>query len=43
METHYLDLALSTAEASQVLIKWEPGDVVLLDVCETPSLCPVYL
>ncbi|KAI7784386.1 hypothetical protein LA080_010169 [Diaporthe eres] len=31
IEGKYLDLALSIAEASQVLVKWEQGDVVLLD------------
>ncbi|TVY81454.1 Clavaminate synthase-like protein [Lachnellula suecica] len=29
--TRYLELALEIAEASQVLVKWEKGDVVLLD------------
>ena len=28
----YLELALSIAEKSQVLVEWEKGDVVLLDV-----------
>lgn len=32
IESRYLDLALSLAQASQVLIKWQQGDVVLLDV-----------
>lgn len=32
IEGKYLDLSLSLAEASQVLVKWEQGDVVLLDV-----------
>lgn len=32
IESKYLDLALSIAEGSQVLLKWEQGDVVLLDV-----------
>lgn len=32
IESKYLDLALSIAESSQVLMKWEQGDVVLLDV-----------
>jgi hypothetical protein len=32
IETKYLDLALSIAEASQVLLTWQAGDVVLLDV-----------
>ncbi|KUI72472.1 hypothetical protein VM1G_07564 [Cytospora mali] len=31
IESHYLDLALAIAESSQVLVKWEQGDVVLLD------------
>ncbi|KAJ4389850.1 hypothetical protein N0V93_007322 [Gnomoniopsis smithogilvyi] len=31
IESHHLDLALSIAESSQVLIKWEQGDIVLLD------------
>ncbi|KAK2598413.1 hypothetical protein N8I77_011833 [Diaporthe amygdali] len=31
IESNYLDLALSIAESSQVLLKWEQGDVVLLD------------
>lgn len=30
--TEHLDLALEIAESSQVLIEWQPGDVVLLDV-----------
>ncbi|KAK7716730.1 hypothetical protein SLS64_002435 [Diaporthe eres] len=34
IEGKYLDLALSIAEASQVLVKWEQGDVVLLDEVE---------
>ncbi|TVY20316.1 Clavaminate synthase-like protein [Lachnellula arida] len=29
--TKYLELALSIAETSQVLIKWTPGDLILLD------------
>ncbi|ROW09883.1 hypothetical protein VPNG_06279 [Cytospora leucostoma] len=32
IESDYLDLALAIAESSQVLIKWEQGDVVLLDM-----------
>lgn len=32
IESKYLDLALSIAESSQVLVKWEQGGVVLLDV-----------
>ena len=32
IETKYLDLSLSIAEASQVLVSWQVGDVVLLDV-----------
>ena len=32
IEREYLELALSIAEASQVLVKWKVGDVVLLDV-----------
>ena len=32
IESKYLDLALSIAEASQVALKWEQGDVVLIDV-----------
>ncbi|CAH0053819.1 unnamed protein product [Clonostachys solani] len=31
IEKKYLDLALHIAESSQVLVKWEKGDVVLLD------------
>ncbi|ETS86007.1 hypothetical protein PFICI_04032 [Pestalotiopsis fici W106-1] len=31
IEKEYLDLALELAEASQVLISWEKGDIVLLD------------
>ncbi|KAF7557798.1 hypothetical protein G7Z17_g406 [Cylindrodendrum hubeiense] len=31
IEKKYLDLALSIAESSQVLVKWEQGDLVLLD------------
>ncbi|KAH9894626.1 hypothetical protein F4778DRAFT_283318 [Xylariomycetidae sp. FL2044] len=31
IETAYLDLALSLAEESQVLVDWQVGDVVLLD------------
>jgi hypothetical protein len=32
IEKKYLELALSIAEASQVLISWQVGDIVLLDV-----------
>lgn len=32
IESHYLNLALSIAEASQVLVEWQQGDVILLDV-----------
>lgn len=32
IETEYLNLALSLAESSQVLVQWEKGDLVLLDV-----------
>jgi hypothetical protein len=32
IEKAYLDLALDLAESSQVLISWEKGDIVLLDV-----------
>lgn len=35
IEKNYLDLALSIAESSQVLVKWEQGDLVLLDVRHT--------
>lgn len=35
IEKKYLDLALHIAESSQVLVKWEKGDVVLLDVSPT--------
>jgi hypothetical protein len=35
IEKKYLDLALHIAESSQVLVKWEKGDVVLLDVSQT--------
>lgn len=39
IENEYLDLALSIAESSQVLVKWERGDVVLLDVgCSVQAL-----
>lgn len=39
IESEYLDLALSIAESSQVLVRWEQGDVVLLDVsCSLPWL-----
>ncbi|KAF2814020.1 Clavaminate synthase-like protein [Mytilinidion resinicola] len=31
IETKYLDLALAIAEDSQVLLTWQPGDVVLID------------
>ncbi|KAJ9133366.1 Clavaminate synthase-like protein [Pleurostoma richardsiae] len=31
IEKKYLDLALSIAESSQVLVEWEKGDLVLLD------------
>lgn len=30
--TNYLELLLKIAEESQVLLKWEAGDLVLLDV-----------
>lgn len=33
IEKEYLDLALSLAESLQVLIEWQVGDIVLLDVC----------
>lgn len=36
IENQYLDLALSLAESSQVLLKWQEGDIVLLDVCPHP-------
>ena len=32
IEKKFLDLALSLAESTQVLLKWEKGDLVLLDV-----------
>ncbi|KAH7124379.1 hypothetical protein EDB81DRAFT_664877, partial [Dactylonectria macrodidyma] len=32
IENKYLNLALSIAESSQVLVKWEQGDLVLLDM-----------
>lgn len=32
IEKEYLDLALKLAESSEVLISWEKGDLVLLDV-----------
>ena len=39
IESEYLDLALSIAESSQVLVNWEQGDVVLLDVgCSSVAL-----
>lgn len=31
IESYYLDLALAIAESAQVLVKWEQGDMVLLD------------
>ncbi|KAH8657864.1 hypothetical protein BX600DRAFT_60604 [Xylariales sp. PMI_506] len=31
IENKYLDLALSLAESSQVLVKWQKGDLVLID------------
>ncbi|GAM42489.1 hypothetical protein TCE0_044r16517 [Talaromyces pinophilus] len=31
IENKYLDLALSLAESSQVLVNWQEGDIVLLD------------
>lgn len=34
IETKYLELALQIAESSQVMIKWEQGDIVLLDVSQ---------
>lgn len=36
IENKYLDLALSLAESSQVLVNWQEGDIVLLDVCPHP-------
>lgn len=38
IENKYLDLALSLAESSQVLVNWQEGDIVLLDVCCPHSL-----
>jgi hypothetical protein len=42
IEKEYLDLALKLAESSEVLIRWEKGDLVLLDVCIPVSItaCP---
>lgn len=39
VETEYLDLALSLAESSQVLLKWEKGDLVLIDVSQHIAWC----
>lgn len=38
IEKDYLDLALALAESLQVFVKWQEGDVVLLDV---RSLFPI--
>lgn len=43
IRTKYLELALSITERTQVLIKWEKGDIVLLDVSKLESIgCLVY-
>lgn len=36
IESDYLDLALSIAESSQVLVEWQQGDMVLIDVSTRP-------
>lgn len=37
IEKKYLDLALKLAESSEVLVKWQQGDLVLLDVSKEPG------
>lgn len=43
IEKAHLDLALILAESLQVLVKWEKGDVVLIDVSDSSNIDGVVL
>jgi hypothetical protein len=42
IEKKYLDLALKLAESNQVLVKWQKGDLVLLDVSDNMRLVDIW-